>query len=172
MKIFNHVFEITLIVVIMTVFLHICYTKQFTDFMDGVLGKIACVGFIVFYTMVNKIYGVLMCLLVITYYQLDRTTWMKEGFFSAEGMCNAVTLASSSVGLGTAATNMVDLENALPQRKKSEFQKKHCTVDKQLTYRGLDVKRDMTTAVFSEVEFKNNMCNVCDPNCEFAIVSK
>jgi hypothetical protein len=49
------------------------------------------------------------------------------------------------------------------------FQNQHCTNSK-LMYKDFPVKKEMSQHMFKEVEFKNDaICNLCDPNCEFAV---
>jgi hypothetical protein len=49
------------------------------------------------------------------------------------------------------------------------FQNQYCANGK-LMYKDFPVKKEMAQHMFKEVEFKNdNICNLCDPNCEFAV---
>jgi hypothetical protein len=49
------------------------------------------------------------------------------------------------------------------------FHEQHCNNGK-LMYKEFPVKKEMAQHMFPEIEFKNdNICNLCDPNCEFAV---
>jgi hypothetical protein len=163
--------EATIVIGVLFAFLFFCYTHPFVNFMNSVLGKLLVVGLIVFYAKIDKIYGLLVCLLSISFYQLDSTKWITEGFFDMSGMCGACGGAKESPDAPPTPVTRVDLENTLPHRTKTEFQRKHCSIGGTLEYRGLSVKQDMTDIVYPEVKYENeyNTCNVCDENCGFQV---
>lgn len=136
--------EITILTITVFVYFHFLHPVIFAKFMNSILGKILAFAYILFYTMIDKIYGLLMALLVVTYYQMDSVRWIDEGF---------VDMSSQS-------------------QKKKEFKEKHCSAHGELVYKDLAVKRDMTDVVFPQIKFENerNICNVCDKNCEYKII--
>ncbi len=181
--------------------------------MTSVLGKMVIILLIIFYTSVHRIYGVLFCLLVVLFYQLDNVKWVSEGFCDTSSMYsqteNKGFAGANSVGddriflhsiqenniqknggnecgcnkcgrcqqsknhrvKQTDYVSIVDLEENIREKEKTEFQKRHCTVDGVLTYKDIPVKKDMSAIVFSEVKYddENNICNLCDKNCKFRV---
>lgn len=182
----NYVFEITLVITLVTFFAYFCYTYLFIKFATSVLGKLVIVMLIIFYTSVHKVYGVLFCLLVISFYQMENVKWVTEGFFDTSSLyltppptavkecgCNKCHQCDSKkIPLPQKDyLTVVDLEENIREKDKTEFQKRHCTVDGVLEYKNIPVKKDLSAIVFTEVKYndENNICNLCDKNCDFKI---
>ena len=182
---YNYVFEITILITLVTFFVYFCYTYSFIKFTTSVLGKLVIVMLMIFYTSIHKIYGVLFCLLVIFFYQLENVKWVTEGFFDTSSLylspptvdkkcgCNKCHLCDSKnrpIQQKDYLT-VVDLEENIRKKDKSEFQKRHCTVDGVLQYKNIPVKKDLSAIVFTEVKYndEDNICNLCDKNCDFHI---
>jgi len=157
--------------------------------MTSILGKILIISLIIFYTSVHKVYGVLFCLLVILFYQLDIVKWVSEGFCDTSGLYIPDNPKENECGCNKCGKcrkqpntvprpgqqdylTVIDLEDNIRERNKTEFQKRHCTFDGVLTYKDIPVKKDMSDIVFTEVEYEDdtNICNLCDPNCKFRVL--
>lgn len=146
--------------------------------MTSILGKMLIVILIIFYTSINKIYGILVCLLVILFYQMDSTRWISEDFVDTSLMCKEDN--SCGCGCSEQKTNckkhntkyltVIDLENNLNNQRKTDFQKRHCSIDGILKYKDIPVKKDMSAIVFPEIFYGDGICNPCDKNCEFKVV--
>lgn len=179
MKIYDHIFEITLTLFILTSYLYLYNTNDLVFFMNGVLGKLLAISIIIFYTLIDKIYGLLTTLIIILYYQLDSTQWLSEGFFALDSLCGSCSNGSSSDVSDKSTNNdrfltplqKTILEDELPLRKKTEFQQKNCTITGDLMYKGFLVKKDMTSIVYPDVKFNSEyeICDVCDKNCKFDV---
>ena len=175
MKIYNHVFEITIILFILISYLYLYNTNDFVFFMNGILGKLIVISIIIFYTSIDKIYGLLTTLIIILYYQLDSTQWLSEGFFTLDSLCGKCSNSSdksTNNDLFLTPLQKSILEDELPLRKKTEFQQKNCTITGDLMYKGFLVKKDMTSIVYPYIKFNSDyeICNVCDKNCNFDVV--
>jgi hypothetical protein len=186
-KLHDYVFEITLFLTATSFFMYICHTYTFIQFMTSVLGKMVIILLIIFYTSVHKIYGVLFCLLIILFYQLDNVKWVSEGFCDTSGLYSSGSPAGGGCGCNKCGqcqqqskksnpeqknyVSIVDLEDNIREKEKTDFQKRHCTLDGVLTYKDIPVKKDMSDIVFAEVKYddENNICNLCDKNCNFRI---
>lgn len=186
-KLYDYVLEFTLFLTTASFFMYVCHTYTFIQFMTSVLGKMVIILLIIFYTSVHKIYGVLFCLLVILFYQLDNVRWVSEGFCDTSSLCSSGLSVGSNCGCNKCEqcqqqskkfntehknyVSIVDLEENIREKEKTEFQKRHCTLDGVLTYKGIPVKKDMSDIVFTEVKYdnENNVCNLCDKNCDFRI---
>jgi hypothetical protein len=152
--------EITIVSTVIFIFLHFFHPVVFATFMNTLLGKLLSCVYIIFYSTIDKIYGLLVCLLFIVYYQMDSVRWIREGFSAPPPI-----IPSSGNNDGKAAV--------LPfiTTAQMDFKKKHCSINGELIYKDLVVKRDMTPIVFPEIHFANdkNICNVCDDNCEYKL---
>ena len=167
---------------LLSFFLYFCYTQRFVKFMSSILGKITLILLIIFYTSIHKIYGILVCLIVICFYELNTTKWLTEGFFDTGSLCQnnngrecgckkCNKCLQNNVNNQT-YLNVIDLEDNLTERKKTGFQKRHCSPDGELTYKGFPIKKDLSDIVFPEIKYgdEHNICNLCDKNCDFIIV--
>lgn len=148
--------EITIVSTVIFLFLHFFHPVDFATFMNTLLGKLLSCLYILFYSAIDKIYGLLVCLLFIAYYQMDSVRWIREGFSAPSTGNNDGKVAVSPPITITA---------------QMDFKKKHCSINGELIYKDLVVKRDMTPIVFPEIHFANdkNICNVCDDNCEYKL---
>jgi hypothetical protein len=159
--------------------------------MTSILGKLFIVLLIIFYTSIHKIYGLLVCLIAIFFYQLDSTQWLTEGFFDTSSLynnqnergcqnecgcvckkCNNCLKNNQHLHNNQTYLTVIDLEDNLTERRKSEFQKNHCLPDGTLTYKGFPIKKDLSDIIFPEIKYGDeyNICNLCDKNCDFTIV--
>ena len=183
MRIRNHITLITLFLSFF--FLYFCYTHRFVKFMTSILGKLTVVLLIIFYTSIHKIYGILVCLIAIFFYQLDSTRWLMEGFFDTSSLynkqnecgcgcekCNNCLMKKDKRYDNQTYLTVIDLEDNLTERRKTDFQKKHCSTDGTLTYKGFPIKKDLSDIIFPEIKYEDeyNICNLCDKNCDFTIV--
>ena len=97
---------------------------------------------ILFYVKINKIYGTLACVVAVFYYHLNDKTIEN---FSAE----------------------IDKKMLLA---KDQFTKEKCK-NGILMHNGLEVKPEMTSHVYQEINFANDKpCNPCDKACYFDIL--
>lgn len=159
--------KIGIILAITVAFLYICHTHSFIKFMTSILGKLTVVCVILYYSSIDKIYGILVTLLIIVFYQMDTTRWIEEGFFDIGSLTSAKSVSNG--GENQTYVSVIDLEDNITERRKSEFQKRHCSVEGDLTYKNLPVKKDMADILFPEIRFEGGVCNVCDKNCEFNV---
>jgi hypothetical protein len=151
---------------------------MFVKFMTSILGKLLIVILIIFYTSINWIYGVLVCLITILFYQMDSTQWIMEGFVDTSSLCHQGNLCNCGCSGQTSKCNkhntnylsVIDLEDNINKRRKTDFQKRHCSIDGVLTYKNIPVKKDMSALVYPEIVYNNGICNPCDKHCDFAII--
>jgi len=146
--------------------------------MTSILGKLLVVILIIFYTSINTIYGILVCLIAILFYQMDSTQWIMDGFVDTSSLCRQ----SNSCGCGcsgqpskckkhnTNYLSVIELEEDMNKRRKTEFQKRHCSIDGVLTYKDIPVKKDMSAIVYPEIVYgKDGICNPCDKFCDYTV---
>ena len=109
---------------------------------------------------------------------MDSTQWIMEGFVDTSSLCRP----GNSCGCGCSGQtskckkhdinylSVIDLEDNINNRRKTEFQKRHCSIDGVLTYKDIPVKKDLSAIVYPTIDYKDDICNPCDKNCDFAIV--
>jgi predicted membrane protein len=167
---------ILITLVLISAFLFTYFRPTFVLFMHSILGKLFSIAAIVYYTNVDTLYGLFVCVLLIFFYQLDTTNWLINGYYNnMEGMCSCKLIdPNTNENINKPANTVIKLndETTILENKKSEFQKKHCSVNGTLTYKNLPVKKDMSAIIYPEIKYKDeyNICNVCDKNCEYDIL--
>ena len=151
--------------------------------MTSILGRLFSVILILYYISVGKIYGFLVCLVVILFYQMDTTKWIMEGFFDTSCLSCANYFQKDSNSSNNIMTNendksdnikystIIDIEDNINKRRKSEFQNRHCSISDNLTYKELPVKKDMSNIIYPEIGYDDSICNPCDKNCKYNIIT-
>lgn len=142
------------------------------EFGNTILGKFIIIIIIIFYTSINKLYGVLVCLLFILFYQSDivenmLNKYQTEGFEPIEDsplqhiMLKPIEPVSYS--------NQYELPKITINKVKNEFRQNHCEKG-HLVNKGQIIKTDFTEYVYPEISFINDKCNICDSKCDFNII--
>ena len=166
------------------IFLFLRYTENTVALSHTVLGKLFAVSLILFYTKIDVVYGLIVCLLVICYYQSDYVEGMKsddeddkhkdnkehmtdeetkdtkdtkpEGFTEYAQMYQT---PPSEFGQSVVATG---------DTKKRDFIQQHCD-HQTLKYKNQPVRPDIAEHIFTEIAFNNTPCNVCSKGCPFVV---
>jgi hypothetical protein len=170
---------------IIILFLLLSYSNEFINFSNTVLGKLFAILVIIYYTILDKRIGLLVCSLVIFYYQsdvvenmlnIDEIMGKKESKDSKEdeieGMENMQCPKRN-----TQKENMSDLDEIYEKEllvDKSldgvnKFRDEHCE-GKNLKYKNMDVKDDVVEHVFPEVKYNSEKCNPCADTCDISIL--
>ncbi len=173
---------------IIILFLLLSYSNEFINFSNTILGKLFAVLVIIYYTILDKRIGLLVCSLVIFYYQSDVVENMlnideifgnkdesedsKED--EIEGMENMQCPKRN-----TKKENMSDLDKIYKEQllvDKSldgvnKFRDENCE-GKNLKYKNMDVKDDVVEHVFPEVKYNSDKCNPCSDSCDISIIEK
>ena len=171
---------------IIIIFLLVSYSDMIATWSHSILGKLVAVILIIFYTRIDVIYGLVVCAIVIFYYQTDYV----EGFRSeVEGF--------SSSGEDDLADESGDAENqediaedvsldvlvdTNPEESQTEtfiydpsvdkFRQKHCSKG-HLLHKGQIVKPEMAEHVFPQIEQNDfHKCNICDYSCDFKFIDR
>lgn len=66
---------------IILLFLYVSYTTPFIIISHSILGKILAITIIVYYTSVDQVYGLLSCLLIIWYYELEHVNELNTLYY-------------------------------------------------------------------------------------------
>lgn len=159
------------------------FPNQFILQSNTILGKLFSIFIIVLYTKIDFLYGLLICVFIIFYYQSDLVSNIiySENFQLLEPIKPAVTVEPMSeyVSIIPATNNeLIDIDNAysnhkLPIQSESEtiFRNQHCSANLELIYKNRIIRQNDTIPnIFPELEFSDDKpCNPCDPSCSFRI---
>lgn len=185
---------------IILIFLYVSYTTPFIIISNSILGKILAVTIIVYCTSVDQVYGMLSCLLIIWYYELEHVQQSDTLYYGKlyEGLSLIEYVYDSSpsfkiptkqnsvdnitypknVEIPDLMANTKTIENfdADSYFKTFENPKKKVEFiqknckDGQLMHLGENVKSEYADHVYPELLFYNKNCNVCDKSCIFSVV--
>lgn len=187
-----------LIIIPFFLFLYfLLFPKQLFRESISILGRLITIFIIMYYTNIHILYGLLVCILVIWYYQSDFLQYIlnmtnEEGFRTTADIIAAdlspvivkpdlqlennkqlPSISTQSVII----TNGSKLQDAYPVKIKNPvteselfFQKNNCNSKKQLIYRNILVKHpEIIPHIFPEISFDERPCNPCDSTCSFSI---
>ena len=126
----------------------VLFNKDVTKVSYTILGKLIAVLLIIFYTIYDTTYGLLICGIVIVYYQCS--------FFE---------------GMHAEIKETFENNEALSNNLRSQFESQYCKNGK-LQFKDSVVKHEMASHVFPEIEFNYNNCNPCNPDCDYSIIEE
>lgn len=154
-------------------------------FSHTVIGKLCAIGIIIFYSILDSTIGLLVCALVILFYQMDCTENMlnKEAFHDIEGVTISQIISAKELPpLKYEEMNLAKSSNSNKHEAfgnysegysadeiQQTFRDQNC-VQGVLKYKNLPVRDEMATHIYQEVKFNDEYCNVCRPTCKFSIV--
>ena len=175
---------------ILLILLFTLYTKSMIEISYTVLGKLIAVFLIIGYSVYDVLYGLIICAIVILYYQLDsiecmenetpknRLNYMQNSNTDTiisndiSPPVNAVNISMNPINIGNLSTTPesdVAFQEGLITNY-YDFQKKNCR-NSQLFYKEYPIKNDMVEHIFPEIRFDSNICNPCDPNCKISFIN-
>ena len=134
--------EIAQFIPILLIFLFLSFFQSMKQFSYTYFGKFFAVLCILFYSYLDIYLGVFVCLSVIYYYQDDLTTNV---------------LNNQEEENHKQSNNYID-----------DFKNTHCN-ENTLTFKGMEVKSEMSEHVFPQIHYLNERCNPCSSNCKFSI---
>ncbi len=138
------------------------------------LGKIIVILIILFYTSIDKLYGMLVCLLFILFYQSDfyynyeNRNNETENF---EPILDSIVPHQSIKPLEPISYNHQYEMPEINVEYVKNFKQEHCEKG-HLVNKGQKVKIDIAEHIYPEISFINEKCNICDARCNFDIVKK
>jgi len=148
---------------IVMLFLLLSYTTSFVEFSHTILGRLFAILIIVFYTYIDPLFGLFVCILVIFYYQTDYV----------EGMLNnqeSVNVNESFESISDAYPLPI-FEHTHDESVETinQFKQQYCSKG-HLIYKDQNVNIEMIEHIFPEINYEEHKCNVCDKNCNFNII--
>jgi len=120
------------------------------------LGRFIAIILIIFYSLVNTYTGLIMCIFVIIYYNLNSVE--KTSSF------NSFMLIGDNIFKPFIEENF-ETKN---EEEKDNFRQKQCE-NGVLKYKNNKVRNENAEHIFPELEFLDTPCNPCDDGCGFLI---
>lgn len=151
---------ITDFILILIICLVAFFPERMVPFSNTTLGRLLAIAVIIYYTKLDKMVGVLFCMCIIYFYQMDEFDYMLN---LSEGFLWDITLSPYD-------NNVYTEFNQELLKRQDEFRKKNC-VGGSLVNKGVSIQPDMTEHVFPEVRFDDTPCNPCNPTCKFSILT-
>ena len=149
--------------------------SQMIAFSNSIMGKLFFILFIVFYSTIDHLYGLLICLLLVLYYQEVSTGSAEEGFdtHSPKYQYKSEVYRPNMVNVG--ATPILSEDYVDPSElvslteDQTDFQEKYCHLGK-LQYKGYDISKENAEYIFPELQFSDSgACDPCDIFCKYSI---
>ena len=184
-------YTISQFIPIILLFLYFSYPKEFIIFSNLPIGRLLAISFIIFYSSYDKYIGLLICGIIILYYQLECIENMVNIGENIQSTNDKLNIAKEEPDIkGNTKTAKVSLVKENRPMKyteynglyletykefnantvlKEQFRKQYCN-DGVLNFKNIAVRNEMINHVFPEVSFKSNHCNPCDKRCNFSII--
>lgn len=159
-------------------------TKQhaFSQISHSVVGKLFSVALVLYYTRMNKMFGLVAAIIVILYYQMTETfenfsdnSGKKDEKKDKQGVEDDGTNLPENVKPETVEESFVTKDPSIItidhfNAARDEFVKEKCK-NGVLMYKMMPVRDEMADHVFSEIQFINDRkCNPCSATCDYNIV--
>lgn len=155
------------------------YSPQMAKWSHTLLGKSIAVAIILLYSFLDVISGLLVCALIIFYYQSD---YVESFQYSLKETDILLVEVEEEEKIGEKEKDLPhdleSLEHAYPlsptiliekDKNVQEFRQKHCSKG-HLVHKGQIVKPEMAEHIFPEIEQgPYHKCNICDPSCGFNV---
>jgi len=117
-------------------------------FMETIFGNVLLLFAFAGYYYLDKYIAIVFCFMILCmYYDIPKS---KESFFY----------------------RTQDVATPIPVAHPDDTFRKNNCMDKELIYKGNEVKNDMIEHVFPEINFKDDVCNPCDKRCKFSILEQ
>lgn len=179
-------------VTIIAIFLFASFPYEMIELSETSLGKLFFASVIIYYAMVDPVYGIVACCIIIVFYQFDlynsliaihRDTLLSENMMVMQdsilqndisgnadmgGLLEGFTPGDSSVFSYKSdyePKNYYEMEFLRGSKKKElldVFRKTNCDVKGRLKYKGATVRPEMADHVFREIQFPGNSAK-CNP---------
>jgi len=170
---------------IVAIYVLLSQYKGCIDFSQTVIGKLLVIGIIIFYSVLDRTIGLLVCALVILFYQTDCIENMlnQEAFHDIEGTTMSELNSAKELHpleyeetkpAKSSSKNKIETvgnynEGYSSDEVRKEFRDQHCNKG-VLKYKNMQVKDEMAPHIYPELKFADKYCNVCSPSCKFSIV--
>ena len=146
------------LIILITLF--VFYPERMIPLSHTSLGRLLAVAMIVYYTKIDVLMGVFICVLTIYYYQMENYEHMLN---ISEGFLWDMTFTPYD-------QEVYDKLNMELVERQRTFREANCSKG-TLIHKGVPVNIEMTEHVFPELKFDGSSCNPCDTTCAFSILA-
>ena len=147
-------------VLILLIALFVFYPERMIPFSYTSLGRLLAVTTIIYYTSIDLILGIFVCVLTMYYYQLDNFEHMLN---ISEGFLWEMTFTPYDQEVYyRLSKELIEDQN--------RFRRTNCSKGALLN-KGVPVNIEMSEHVFPELKFIGPACNPCDTKCAFSIIA-
>lgn len=167
---------------IILLFLFLSNSTGFLQFSKTIIGRIVAVAIIIFYTIIDKYIGLLVCGMAILFYKTMNIEGM-DLFDTGMDLDQELDTNNSAVADDGEYIYMNDTSTSqkkgrllpkLLKRNKIEtlddkFRSDHCKKF-QLYHKDMPVKDEMVEHIYPEVTFNYEKCNPCSKQCDISII--
>jgi hypothetical protein len=154
---------------ILLVFLLASYTDDFVSCSHTILGKAFAVILILFYVNVDLIAGLLVCVLIVFYYQTDYVesyTDMKETLYQGVKEEEKEEVKDTFQEMGNAYPEQYIKKDTIALKT---FRETYCK-NGHLIHKEQKVKPEILEHIFPQLQQSDYYkCNICDPACSMEI---
>lgn len=163
---FSHLDSYGKLIPVILITVWILYNKSMYIFALTPLGKLIAISLIVYYTMYDILHGLIMCGIILLYYQnLPDITLFKSSRDELLSYDQNRFERFSIISTNPATPEIGTREGgSIP-----DFKKNHCkngiVMDK-----GYPVNPEMIEHIFSDINFKYEKCNPCSDTCDFSLI--
>ena len=180
---FSHLEKYGELIPVILITLWILYSKNMYTFAITPLGKLVAILLIVYYTKSDIIYGLLICGIILLYYQSYASNGINMSLF---GDFKPAGLNEYSSQVNTIEHfSTIDNDQSIYPGEKNDtpgsiidvmtnaekiFKTNHCK-NGVLMDKGNPVHIEMAEHIFSDINFKYNRCNPCSDTCEFSLIN-
>jgi hypothetical protein len=163
------------------IIVYLLFHESFMKVSSQPLGKCIAICLILFYTLQDMMFGFIVCLLIILFYQremegfLSKSTQEYVDFLPKQSVKEDSIRFENHVENDFTSVKEAYPEKLLPIRKASEhlFRKEFCSASESRVYfKDQPVKNSLISHVYPELTFRDGECNPCDLTCHFSIDRK
>ena len=163
------------------IILYVLFPALFRKISSLPLGKCIAVVIIILYTFQDMMFGFIVCLLVILFYQgeaegfLSKTTQDYVAYLPKPSLKEDSIAFESNLKTDFTSVDEAYPDNLPPIRKVSEnlFRSEFChSSENRVIFKDQKVNNSLVTHVYPELEFREGECNPCDLTCHFNINRK
>lgn len=149
---------ISALIIILLIVLFASSPEQFVPFSHTSLGRLLAVIIIIYSTKKNTAVGVVACIAIILYYQMEEFEYMLN---IPEGFLWEMTYTPYSN----------EVYDRLHSQLSDQFRQENCSSGK-LMFKGMPVNPEMAEHVFPSIQFEGERCDPCNARCNFTILDK
>ena len=160
---------------IFLIYLIITYYDYVSNLSDTILGRFFSVFLIIFYSSLDKYFGLFVCGILICIHQSE---FMGKMLNNCENFENYESRSFDFAKVDSDATHFFttdeteeDHDDVLHELVKDQFREQYC-INHKVILNDDEIKNEMIDVVFPKISFNGKHCNPCDKTCNFSIIER